>query len=310
MSAATGWRAAVVVPGAFAGAFAEALEAEADAAGAFEVVGTANWCVEAYFAAEPDRAALQARLLAAALAVGLAVPALELAPLLERDWVTETLHKLPPVRAGRFFIHGAHDRDAVPAGTLALEIEAGRAFGTGQHESTRGCLLAIDRLTRARRWHRPLDLGCGSGVLTLALAKCQPVPVTASDIDPWAVRVTQANARHNGLGPWIRAVVADGLDDPVLAARAPFDLIVANILARPLRRLAPALARSLAAEGRIVLSGLLRRQERLVLNAYLDQGLALERRIVLGDWSTLVLRRRGSGRRSSQAALFHSLLAA
>jgi ribosomal protein L11 methyltransferase len=281
----------VVVSAVLAPAFEEALAAGAEATSSFELAGTGNWSIEALFDAEPDRAGLESRLWATAAAGGAAAPLLEITPLPDRDWVAESLKALPSIKAGRFVVHGGHDRDRAPDGGITLEVSAGRAFGTGHHETTRGCLLALDHLAKARRFRRPLDLGCGSGVLALAMARLWRRPVVASDIDPWAVRVTAANARLNHLHPWLCCRRADGFADPGLAAGVPYDLITANILAGPLRRLARPLRRHLAPGGVAVLSGLLLRQERSVLNAYRDQDLRLARRIVLGDWPTLILTR-------------------
>jgi len=290
-ASAPGWRATVVVPLTVAPAFEDAL-ADGDAAlSSFALPQTPLWRIEAYFADTPQRARLLARVSAAAIACGIDAPALELAPVAERDWAGEALRALPPLQAGRFYLHGAHDRGSAPAGSLALEIEAGRAFGTGRHETTRGCLLALDLLARQQHYRRPLDLGCGSGVLALAAATLWRAPVTATDIDPWAVAVTRANARLNRLAPWLEAVRADGLQHPRLARRAPYDLVLANILARPLIELAGPIAAHLAPGGTVVLAGLLARQETWVRHAYAQRGFSLWRRLQLGDWPTLVLRR-------------------
>lgn len=170
-------------------------------------------------------------------------------------------------------------------------MDAGRAFGNGRHETTYGCLLALDHLAKTRRYRQPLDLGCGAGVLALAMARLWRVPVVATDIDPWAVAVARDNARRNHLHPWVRPLLSDGFAHPNLAAGAPYDLIMANILARPLQRLAPAIAQHLAPGGRVVLSGLLAKQDAQVRAAYMAQGLYLRRRRLLGEWLTLELTR-------------------
>ena len=300
MSAPIIWRAVVVVPAPAVAAFEDALRADALAANAlasscFELPDSPNWSVEALFEAPVDGAALAAELTArlaqAAAGLDLPTPRISLAPLPQRDWVTASLRALPPVHAGRFFVHGAHDRGQAPAGAIALEVEAGRAFGNGRHETTNGCLLALDRLAKTRCFHRPLDLGCGAGVLALAMARLWRVPVIASDIDPWAVAVAKANSRQNCLHPWVRPVLADGFTHPALAAGAPYDLIMANILARPLQRMAPAIAAHLAPGGRLVLSGLLTKQEAQIRTAYRIQGLCLVRRRRIGGWVTLELQR-------------------
>jgi len=276
------WRVVAIVPRPDVAAVEAALD-DAEALSSFEVAATPLWRVEALFPRKAEAAKAQRRLRAVA-------PASELARLPKRDWVTESLKNLPPVRAGRFWVRGGHIEAPPPAGAVALRIEAGPAFGTGQHETTQGCLLAIGALGKRCRFRAPLDLGCGTGVLAMAMARLWRVPVLASDIDPVAVRETLANVAANGLAPWVRATVAAGLAAPELAGAARFDLIVANILARPLVRLAPDLRRALAPGGAAVLSGLLKKQERQALSAYRPLGFRLERRFVLGDWATLLLR--------------------
>jgi ribosomal protein L11 methyltransferase len=213
------------------------------------------------------------------------------APLPDQDWIKQSQEGLPPVRAGRFFVYGAHDAGLVPAGVIAIRIEAGLAFGTGHHETTALCLRALSRLARRRRFTRVLDLGCGTGVLAIAAARLWRKPVLATDIDPIAVEVARENARTNGVTPLVRVAVADGLTHPTIANLAPFDLICANILAAPLTWLAPTLSASVAPSGIAVLSGLLRNQENLVLSFYRAQGLKLRKTLRDGPWSALVLER-------------------
>jgi ribosomal protein L11 methyltransferase len=284
------WRGCVIVPVDTVPAFMEALAGSDGAVTAFEIEGTANWRVEAIYEVAPARTDVQVRLATAAASMRIAPPALDLAPLPDLDWIAESLKDLKPVDAGRFHIHGSHDAPSRRAGAINLCIDAGRAFGTGQHETTRGCLLALDGLARARRFNRPLDLGCGTGVLGLAIARLWRCKTIASDIDPWAVAATATNAKINRLTPWLQAVRADGLQHPALAAHAPYDLIVANILANPLVELSGPIADSLAPGGYIVLSGLLRHQRQQVEAAYRRRGLCPQRRIVLGEWPTLVMR--------------------
>jgi ribosomal protein L11 methyltransferase len=209
----------------------------------------------------------------------------------DQDWIKLSLEGLPPVRAGRFFLHGAHDAGIVPPGVIPQRIEAGLAFGTGHHESTALCLEALCRLAKARRFARTLDVGCGTGVLAIAAAKLWHGTVVASDIDAIAAEVTRANARDNGAAPEIRTVCADGLDHPAIRASAPYDLICANILARPLTRLAPAIAKAARTGGTVLLSGLLRNQENLVLSFYRAQKLVFYAAFRSGPWSALVLKK-------------------
>jgi ribosomal protein L11 methyltransferase len=205
------------------------------------------------------------------------------------DWIKLSQEGLPPVRAGRFFVYGAHDAGIVPPGVIPIRIEAGMAFGTGHHETTSLCLGALSALARRRAYRNVLDLGCGTGLLAIGAAKLWRRRVLASDIDPVAVDVTRENAAANGEATLVQAITADGLSSPALAAKAPYDLIIANILAAPLTQLAPAIARSLARGGALVLSGLLTWQENLVLSFYRPHGLILRETRRDGPWSALVL---------------------
>ncbi|TCD15225.1 50S ribosomal protein L11 methyltransferase [Oricola cellulosilytica] len=207
------------------------------------------------------------------------------------DWVAKSLEGLKPVRAGRFLIHGRHDRSAVRPNDIAIEIEAGQAFGTGHHGTTSGCLTMIEHLCAARAPANALDLGTGTGVLAIALARRARIPVLATDIDPVATRVARANARINGASRHIRFETAAGFHHRCFAERDPFDLIVANILARPLMRMAPDIRANLAAGGDVVLSGILATQRRAVLSAFRLAGLFHQRTLWRGEWVTLHLAR-------------------
>lgn len=255
------------------------------------------WRFEAWTAGPPDADFLAARLAEAASAAGLAVPEAHVAPLPDIDWVAENQKSFRPIRAGRFFIRPSVWDGAPPAGAWVLAIDAGTAFGTGDHGTTRGCLLALSRLLKRARPARVLDLGCGTGVLGLGVARAVRSPVVMSDIDPEAVAVARANARANRLGPPVRAVAAAGLDHPAIRAGGPYDLIIANILARPLVALARPIVQALAPGGRVILSGLLAEQETKVLRAYRIQGLVLEARQTLNGWRTLTARKHHGGMR-------------
>jgi ribosomal protein L11 methyltransferase len=234
--------------------------------------------VEALYTEEPDAAFLSS----------VAGRAVTVAPLPDQDWIRLSQEGLPPVRAGRFFVYGAHDAGQVPHGVIPVKIEAGLAFGTGHHETTALCLSVLSDLARGQAaFHNVLDLGTGTGLLAIGAAKLWKKKVLASDIDPVAVEVTRENARANGVGPLVLAVTADGLDNPLLKNGAPYDLIIANILAGPLTKLAPAIIRALAPGGTLVLSGLLRNQELLVTSFYKQLRFAGRRR--MGPWSALVL---------------------
>ena len=210
------------------------------------------------------------------------------APVPEQDWVRQSLEGLAPVIAGRFFLYGSHDRDRRRDNGISLEIDAGTAFGTGHHGTTEGCLMALDRLLKRRAPRTILDVGCGTGVLAIAAARATGRHAIASDIDPEAVRVTVANARNNRAGPLIRAVTAAGLKHPAIAGSLPYDLVFANILARPLVALAHGLSRVLASDGHLVLSGLTLDQVRWIEATYRNQGLVRKSRIFRGNWATLV----------------------
>ncbi len=281
------WRVSFVAPADQRDAFAAAVEDGASAVATFETQPGGPWQVSAIVPGRPDRAAIEARLAVMAAALGAAAPAVAIEPIAETDWLAATRTALPPLRIGRFFVHGAH---LAPRGPVDIEIDAGLAFGSGAHESTRGCLIAIDRLARRMTPRHVLDLGCGSGILAIAAAKVWRARVIAADVDPRAVATARENADHNRVGDRIATVFSDGFRNPALARGAPYDLIVANILAGPLIALAPAVVRHLAPGGRVVLSGLIARQERAVLAAYRARGLRLACRIALGNWRTLVLR--------------------
>ncbi|KAA3452675.1 50S ribosomal protein L11 methyltransferase [Mesorhizobium sp. SARCC-RB16n] len=206
------------------------------------------------------------------------------------DWVARSLEGLKPVRAGRFFVHGAHDSRKRRSGELAIEIEAGLAFGTGHHGTTAGCLEMLENVVRREHPRNALDLGTGSAVLAIAVAKLAHIPVLATDIDPVAVKVAAANARLNHVKALIEAVTAPGFHHPIFARRAPFDLIVANILARPLMRLAPQMARHIALGGSIVLSGILDRQRDAVISAYVGQNFRHVKTLHREGWVTIHLK--------------------
>ncbi|MBX6426988.1 MAG: 50S ribosomal protein L11 methyltransferase [Variibacter sp.] len=275
-----------------AGLLGEMLDMDAASVSVFEA--DRRWSVAIHCAAAPDLEALRA--LIVEIAGAEAAAGLEIEKLARQDWVAASLAGLSPVRAGRFFIHGAHDRARVPPNAVPIEVEAALAFGTGHHGTTRGCLLALDRLLKARRPRRVLDVGTGTGVLAIAAAKAARRPVLASDIDRQAARIARANARANGVGAFVETIQANGLRGRRFRERAPYDLLLANILLGPLQRLAVPVARLTAPGGCVVLSGLLAGQVNAALAAYRPQGLALARRLDLEGWATVVLTRRSRPR--------------
>ena len=207
------------------------------------------------------------------------------------DWIARSLEGLQPVHAGRFVVHGSHDRDKARAGEIAIEIDAGQAFGTGHHGTTAGCLEIIEKVMRARQPRKVLDLGTGSGVLAIAARKLAPAWVLATDIDPVATRVARENVRLNGIASGIALETATGFHSTAFRRHGPFDLIIANILARPLMRMAPQLAAHLAPGGQVVLSGILANQRWKVIAAYNGAGLRHVRTIWRNGWVTIHLDR-------------------
>jgi ribosomal protein L11 methyltransferase len=254
------------------------------------------WRLDAYFDHEPTAEML-------ALLRGLAPSAAGIAPAVEkiedRDWVTLSQQGLEPIRAGRFFVHTPQHRAAAPADSIALEIDAGRAFGTGRHETTTGCLIALSRIKAGGAAVANLiDLGTGTGLLAFAAMRLWPAArAAASDNDPVAIEVSEENAAINRVRPGrargqLELIVAEGMEHPRLQARSPYDLVIANILAGPLIELAPSVARAIAPGGRLVLAGLLDHQAPAVTAAYRRQGLMLAGRVERGEWPTLVMRKR------------------
>jgi ribosomal protein L11 methyltransferase len=266
----------------------ESLDDDQAAVAAFERPD-GRWDISVHFAEPPDEASIRELVSLTAgdeIARHIAFDTVE-----AKDWVKASLENLVPVPAGRFIVHGRHDRARVAPNKLGIEIEAALAFGTGHHGTTRGCLLLLGQVLRARPAKRVLDLGSGTGVLAIAAAKALRRRVLASDIDPVSVRVTRANARLNGVGNLVEAIRASGFSAPQFAIRAPFDLVLANILANPLRQMATPMAAHLAPSASVILSGLLPHQAQGVIAAYRGRGLILRRHLIIDGWSSLLMQR-------------------
>lgn len=266
----------------------ERLNPEPTGIGVFEVEdGSGLWEVGGYFTERPDGTAL------ALLAAVMGANEFAISELPETDWVAHVRRELSPVEAGRFFVYGSHDADKVPADCEPLLIEAAMAFGTGHHGTTLGCLRALDRLAKGGfQGDNVADIGCGTAVLGMAAARIWPNPVMVSDIDQVAVDVANANVAANDLVGRIHAVEAAGFDHPDLLAKAPFDLVFANILKGPLVALAPDMATNLDENGYAVLSGILNEQADDVISVYAQNGINLINREEIVEWTTLTLQKK------------------
>ncbi|MEL7099756.1 MAG: 50S ribosomal protein L11 methyltransferase [Pseudomonadota bacterium] len=267
------------------GAALEALEPAPTGVGVFEVEdGSGLWEVGGYFEAPPDETAL------ALLAAATGAAPFTVSELPETDWVAHVRRELAPVPAGRFWVYGSHDADSVPEGAVPLLIEAAMAFGTGHHGTTLGCLKAFDALLDEGLTPGPVaDIGCGTAVLAMAAARVWDTPVIASDIDPVAVDVAEANLAANDMAGRVSCVEAAGFDHPALVEAAPFRVIFANILKGPLIALAEDLTAALEPGGIAILSGILNEQAEEVTRHYLASGNSLHRSASIGDWTTLTL---------------------
>lgn len=290
------WRVETRVPAVARLAVEEMLETRCVAVSSFETDGGARWTVEGFTGAEPDRDAYTREIARILRTCGIDEPPsakFDLAA--PRDWLAENRAVFPPRRLGRYYIYGSHIETPPPAGSTPIRLDPGTAFGSGEHATTARCLTVLDGLAKGRAFRRPLDMGCGSGILAIAMAKTWRRPVMASDIDPESARVTRLNARRNGVGPLVCALCGPGYRSPLVAAGGPYDLIVANILARPLIAMAGPLHRHLRPSGRgggwAVLSGFLERDARRVAAAHRAHGLRLRRVLVDDGWATLALSR-------------------
>jgi ribosomal protein L11 methyltransferase len=283
------------LPEAAVPAFEAALGTVCRSVALFRDEATDTWRVEGVRPQGAGEEELTGALAIAAMVAGIAPPAVQSEPVEAEGWLARTVQAFPEAPIGkRLLIRPTHVPARPLAGRMVLTLDAGIAFGSGEHGSTRGCLIAFERAAQDRRpLRRLLDLGTGSGILAMAAAKRLRRPVLATDIEPWSVRVAEENARMNGVGRLVRAAKADGWRDRRVRAARPYDLVFANILARPLCAMARDLSVGLAPGGTAILAGLLGTQARMVLAAHRRRGLVLERRLPQGAWTTLVVRRRG-----------------
>lgn len=291
---ASNWQISFTLPADAVPFFERALDGGDTALLASEIETGADkgkWKLDAIFENRPDEALLDASLSLAATAAGVKLPAYRLTELAQRDWLRESLISFTPVSVGRYYIYGSHIKEPPPKTKLSLKIDAATAFGSGEHFTTKGCLMAMEEISRFKRPRKILDMGCGSGILGLAAALTFHTNIVAADIDPESVRVTKENAKINHLSRYITAYAGNGYKPLIIRSKAPYDLVFSNILARPLTLMAKDLASVLAPDGLAVLSGMLYRQEAWVLDAHRRVGLNLKKRYRLEGWSTLIVGR-------------------
>jgi len=285
------WQMSVTATAGTFKAFELALEPFCEAVSCFPISDESIWQVTGFTRTEPVQADVTAAVAILAASVNLPVPIVKFSTVAERDWETESFANFPPIRIGRYYIYGSHETELPPPGLISLRLNAGPAFGTGRHASTMGALWALDDMARRFRFHRVLDMGCGSGILAMAIAKTWHTNIVATDIDPRAVSTCNTNAHDNGLKTMIRPCCANGYRAPVISRRAANDLIVSNILANPLCAMAGDLYRHLAPGGIAILGGFLTQDWRRVAMAHREWGLTFVRRYAIDDWQTLVMKR-------------------
>lgn len=249
------------------------------------------WKIELLMESPVDEADIRSRCVIIKEVMGIEPGTYTIEPVIQKDWLAEVVRMFPPLPIGRFYIHGSHTKEGFPASSIPLLVDAGAAFGSGEHGTTSGCLLALQHVMKHRRIAHVLDMGCGSGILAIAFTKSQRRRAWAVDIDPVSVRVATENARFNRVHAWVRCRVQNGYQGPLVKQEGPFDLIFANILARPLTKMAKHLKQALKPGGVAILSGLLHHQERMVLAAHEAQGLRLIKRWHREGWSTLLIKR-------------------
>jgi ribosomal protein L11 methyltransferase len=289
------WKVKFIIPAAAAGTADNSFDDIALAVSGFETdEENGIWTFELLFGDVPDMTEIKQRLMVLSMLHDVPTPEAVMEKVEQQDWLSQVARNFPPLTIGRFYIHGSHVEEPPPHGSIPIQVDAGAAFGSGEHGTTRCCLEALDWLAKSRSFRNILDMGCGSGVLAIAAAKLWKTDVLAVDIDPVAVRVTKDNVRDNREQVWVEAAVSDGYTSERLkrgGRGGRYDLIISNILARPLVKFAPDLYNHLLPGGVAVLSGLLTSQETMVLSAHLMQGLKLKKRFTHNEWCTLVLER-------------------
>ena len=269
----------------------EAFGDMASAISSFEIVeDKQEWYVDVIVDSIPQQIDIATRLSLISGMLNIKTPNYTINLIERKDWISEIERGFPPLNIGKFYVHGSHIKSAPPYEKIELKINAGAAFGSGEHSTTSGCLLALSRLSKHRKFLKILDMGCGSGILALAAAKLWHRPVTGIDIDPVSVVTSKDNARKNHISALVKLSAGDGYNTNLVRKNAKYDLIIANILARPLMKMAPYLKKNLTHNGIAVLSGLLTRQEQSVLSAHRLQGLRLVYSIRQNGWSTLILK--------------------
>ncbi|MCQ2914548.1 MAG: 50S ribosomal protein L11 methyltransferase [Alphaproteobacteria bacterium] len=286
------WKVSILLPADAVPFFEPALDGDDVALLANEIEKGENkglWNLEAIFQDKPDEAILSSKLEISAASAGIKLPNYKLELIKGRDWLRESLISFKPVSIGKYYIYGSHIKDEPPKDKIALKIDAATAFGSGEHFTTKGCLLGLEDISKFKTPNKILDMGCGSGILGLAAASTFHKPVISADIDPESVRVTLENSANNKLDQYIKASAGDGYHNDLVTQNGPYDLIFSNILANPLIMMAPDLAKNLNKDGLAILSGLLIEQEEDVLKAHYDQGLYLKKKYHFDEWSALIM---------------------
>ncbi len=286
------WEIALELPHSkYIETFEAAFEGISVATATFEIETSPKWRFTAYIPEEVTKAELQTKLQSVEAHAGVSIPVKTIRSITEKDWVAEYQKGMRPIKVGSYYISGSHVSEPTPLGCVSVKIDAGLAFGTGSHETTRSCLEAMEEICGERPPVNALDLGTGSGILAIALAKRHKILVFASDQDHVAIRVARENAAVNGVRKYIKFFQSDGFENPELRRHAPFELIIANIVSKPLIVLAEDIANATGTNGKVVLSGILTSQAKAVTEEFRDRGLVLIKKIIKADWETVVLKR-------------------